>query len=115
MDARFNQASSAYSNTAGMQVQKEKLASLKESPSMPADAAAVEGKQDFHELITSALSEAKQSGYNTEALTMDAIADKASLHDLVTAVTNSELTLQTIVAVRDRAVSAYQDIIKMPI
>ncbi len=114
MDARFTQASSAYGSTQGMQVQKEKMASLKESPSMPGEANAA-GKEDFHDLITSALSEAKNSGYNTEAISMNAIADEASLHDLVTAVTNSELTLQTIVAVRDRAVSAYQDIIKMPI
>lgn len=114
MDARFTQASGAYSNTQGMQVQKEKLASLRESPALPGEGTdALEN--DFHDLISSALSEAKNSGYNTEAVSMDAIADQASLHDLVTAVTNSELTLQTIVAVRDRAVSAYQDIIKMPI
>ena len=44
-----------------------------------------------------------------------AIAEKADLTDLVTSVTNAELTLQTVVAVRDRMISAYQDIIKMPI
>ena len=31
------------------------------------------------------------------------------------AVTNAELTLQTVVAVRDKVISAYQDIIRMPI
>jgi flagellar hook-basal body complex protein FliE len=34
---------------------------------------------------------------------------------VVTAVTNAELTLETVVAVRDRVVQAYQDILRMPI
>jgi|GEM_PF-5995670 len=79
MDARFTQATSAYGSTSGLQVQKEKLASIKESPSMPGEGTAGV-KDDFHDLITSALSEAKNSGYNTEAVSMNAIADEASLH-----------------------------------
>jgi flagellar hook-basal body complex protein FliE len=31
------------------------------------------------------------------------------------AVTNAQVALQTVVAVRDRVISAYQDILKMPI
>jgi flagellar hook-basal body complex protein FliE len=34
---------------------------------------------------------------------------------VVTAVSNAEVTLQTVVAVRDRVVAAYLDILKMPI
>jgi flagellar hook-basal body complex protein FliE len=33
----------------------------------------------------------------------------------VTAVSQAETTLQTVVAVRDKVIAAYQDIIKMPI
>jgi flagellar hook-basal body complex protein FliE len=38
-----------------------------------------------------------------------------NLTDVVTALARAELTLQTVTAVRDRVVQAYQDIIKMPI
>jgi flagellar hook-basal body complex protein FliE len=34
---------------------------------------------------------------------------------VVTAVTNAEVTLQTVVAIRDKAVAAYQEIARMPI
>jgi flagellar hook-basal body complex protein FliE len=34
---------------------------------------------------------------------------------VVTAVSNAEVTLQTAVAVRDRVIQAYLDIIRMPI
>ncbi len=35
--------------------------------------------------------------------------------DVVTAVTNAEVTLETAIAVRDRIIQAYQSIIRMPI
>jgi flagellar hook-basal body complex protein FliE len=35
--------------------------------------------------------------------------------DVVTAVSNAEMTLQTVVAVRDRVLNAYQEIMRMPI
>ena len=34
---------------------------------------------------------------------------------MVTAVANAELALQTVVAVRDQVVAAYQEIMRMPI
>ncbi len=33
----------------------------------------------------------------------------------MTAVTNAEVTLQTVIAVRDKVVAAYQEIARMPI
>jgi flagellar hook-basal body complex protein FliE len=43
------------------------------------------------------------------------VTGENDLTDIVEAVTAAELTLQTVVAVRDRLVSAYQDIMRMPI
>ena len=40
---------------------------------------------------------------------------QANLQDVVEAVNAAEVTLQTVVAVRDRMIAAYQDIIRMPI
>ena len=44
-----------------------------------------------------------------------AIAGEADVTDVVMAVTNAETTLQTVVAVRDRVMAAYQEILRMPI
>lgn len=50
-----------------------------------------------------------------EAASLNAIAGKADLNEVVTAVANAEVTLQTAVAVRDKVIQAYLDIVRMPI
>ena len=50
-----------------------------------------------------------------EQATLDAVSGKADLSQVVTAVSNAEVTLQAAVAVRDRVIQAYLDIIRMPI
>lgn len=102
-------AVNAYANTSNMKVDKQPLLP---SPSVE-DAKAL--KPEFQELVGEALNRAVGAGYKSEAINHEAIADQAELHELVTAVANAELTLNTVVAVRDRIISAYQDIIKMPI
>jgi flagellar hook-basal body complex protein FliE len=72
------------------------------------------GKPTFSDLVKNGLQGAVDTQYQTEALKMDALTGKVDLSDLVTAVSNAELTLNTVVAVRDRVISAYQDIIRMP-
>ncbi|MFZ4126113.1 MAG: flagellar hook-basal body complex protein FliE [Rickettsiales bacterium] len=69
----------------------------------------------FSELVGGALKSAAASGYTSEATSTKALAGKADITDVVTAVANAEMALNTVVAVRDRVISAYQDIIKMPI
>ncbi|MCI5049084.1 MAG: flagellar hook-basal body complex protein FliE [Rickettsiales bacterium] len=72
-------------------------------------------KPSFDRLVGSSLQEARDTGYHSEGVSTKSIANEAELHDLVTSVANAELTLNTVVAVRDRVINAYQDIIKMPI
>jgi flagellar hook-basal body complex protein FliE len=50
-----------------------------------------------------------------EQVSAQALVGKADISDVVTAVSNAELTLQTVTAVRDRVITAYQDIMRMPI
>lgn len=69
----------------------------------------------FSNLVGESLRKAAATGYNSEAVATRALAGKADVTDVVTAVANAELSLNTVVAVRDRVISAYQDIIKMPI
>ena len=72
-------------------------------------------KPSFVELVGDSMRTSAASGYEGEAISAQAIANEAELHELVTTVGNAELTLNAVVAVRDRVISAYQDIIKMPI
>lgn len=51
----------------------------------------------------------------SEAMSAKAVTEQADLTDVVQAVTAAELTLQTVVAVRDRMLTAYQEIMRMPI
>lgn len=73
------------------------------------------GQSSFGDLVGHALKSAAASGYKSEAISAKALAGKADIADVVTAVSNAEMALNTVVVVRDRVISAYQDIIKMPI
>ncbi len=71
---------------------------------------------DFASLLSRTLGSAVQSGQAAEARATQAVGGTGSgLTQVVTAVSRAELALQTTVAVRDRVLQAYQDIIKMPI
>lgn len=69
----------------------------------------------FAELVGKALEAARGTGLKAEQQAMAAIKGQTSLHEVVAAVSNAEIALQTVVSVRDRVVSAYQEIMRMPI
>jgi flagellar hook-basal body complex protein FliE len=71
--------------------------------------------KSFSQFVGESLSDAMNTGKQAENISAQAIAGKADLTDVVTAVTNAEITLQTVVAIRDKAVAAYQEIARMPI
>jgi len=50
-----------------------------------------------------------------EEASAKAVAGEASLPEVVQAITASEVTLQTVVAMRDKMVTAYQEILRMPV
>jgi flagellar hook-basal body complex protein FliE len=72
-------------------------------------------KSTFLEMLGKVADEAMDSGKQAEALTAKAVVGQAELMDVVAAVSNAEMTLQTVVAVRDRVMNAYQEIMRMPI
>ena len=69
----------------------------------------------FSEMVTEALEGAVKIERTGEHTAMQSVAAKADLVDVVTAVTNAEVALQAVVAVRDRVIAADQEIIRMPI
>lgn len=50
-----------------------------------------------------------------EAMSAKAVTGDASLPDVVQAVNAAEMTLSTVVAIRDRMIAAYQELMRMPI
>ncbi len=50
-----------------------------------------------------------------ETMSAKAVTGEANITDIVQAVTSAEIELQTLVSVRDKMISAYQDIMRMPI
>jgi flagellar hook-basal body complex protein FliE len=83
-------------------------------PTPPAGGGAAPLKS-FGQVLEQTLTDAVAAGRKSEALTGQAAAGKADLTDVVQAVTAAELTLQSVVAVRDRMIAAYQEIMRMPI
>jgi flagellar hook-basal body complex protein FliE len=74
-----------------------------------------DGGDDFAGMVGRALQGAIATGKQADTQAQQAISGHGDLTQVVTAVSRAELTLQTTVAVRDRVIQAYQDIIKMPI
>jgi flagellar hook-basal body complex protein FliE len=54
-------------------------------------------------------------GRKSDAQTRAATTGKANIVDVVTAVSETEVAIDAVVAVRDRVIQAYEDIMKMPI
>ena len=71
--------------------------------------------ESFASLLRDAAESAHDTLKRSEQMSVDAIAGKADLNEVVAAVTNAEVTLQTVLAVRDKVIQAYQDIMRMPI
>jgi flagellar hook-basal body complex protein FliE len=69
----------------------------------------------FGELLKQATDQAIGAGRASDAASLAATAGTADVAEVVTAVAAAELTVQTVTAVRDRVVAAYQDILRMPI
>jgi Flagellar hook-basal body protein len=68
----------------------------------------------FQDLIGTAAGEAMNTMREGERMSAAAVAGNADITDVVMAVNNAEITLQSVVAVRDRVISAYHEILRMP-
>ena len=80
-----------------------------------AAAAGADAGQNFASALQDAVKNAVGTMRSGESAAAEGAAGKGDVVQMVNAVTAAELTLQTVVAIRDRVISAYQDIMKMPI
>lgn len=107
MSVSFQAAVNAYNNAANMNG----------SASGVSDAVSTQGAQaiPFAGALKESVSGVVTSLKQAENVTAKALVRQADIADVVTAVTNAEVTLKTVIAVRDRLVAAHQEIMRMPI
>jgi flagellar hook-basal body complex protein FliE len=69
----------------------------------------------FGGLLQRALQQGVEVGRSAEATSTAAMMGQGGVTEAVMAISRAELALQATVAVRDRVVAAYQDVMRMPI
>ena len=73
------------------------------------------GAGDFGNFLQSALRDGIGQMKQGETMAARQVAGQANIVDVVNAVNQAEITLNTVVAVRDKVVQAYQSVMNMPI
>jgi flagellar hook-basal body complex protein FliE len=79
------------------------------------DIAQPKGGTGFSDALREATESAVSSLREGEAQSLQAAAGTADINDVVMAVGKAEMTLQTVVTLRDKVIGAYQEILRMPI
>lgn len=79
------------------------------------EAAQLGGAPNFGEMLNSAMQDTIQQSRQAESQMIAGVQGKADLVNVVTAVSSAETSLQTVIAVRDQVISAYQQIMQMQI
>jgi flagellar hook-basal body complex protein FliE len=73
------------------------------------------GGQGFGSMVKEALGSIIETGQKSDAQSRALAAGKANIVDVVTAVAESEVAIESLVSVRDRVIQSYEEIMKMPI
>jgi flagellar hook-basal body complex protein FliE len=102
-------AASAYASVARIASDPSSLALIRKP------AAEATGDTSFASVLKEAIGSVPEMGRKSDAQTRAAANGKANIVDVVTAVSETEVAIDAVVAVRDRVIQAYEDIMKMPI
>ena len=109
-----NMAANAYANSQGagglQTINVAQKGFAQNDPKIGAPA-----EMSFSDFLRDNIQNSVETMKSGEELSARAVTGDANLTDVVQAVTSAELTLQTVVALRDRMISAYQEIMRMPI
>ncbi len=90
-------------------------AAIKQGESLTKEAGATAGGPDFSKMLQGAMEQTYKSTQHAENMMVAQQQGKAELIDAVTAVASAETSLQSVIAIRDQVISAYQEIMRMPI
>ena len=90
-------------------------ASLAQAAGAASSAGQAADPHAFGEILKNSMNDAVQSSRAAEIAMSKQVQGKADLVDTVTAISSAEANLNTVMAVRDQVINAYQDVLKMPI
>ena len=76
------------------------------------DSSSVTGATSINDLLGQVGGDFVSSVKGGEKVASQALIGKSNLTDVVTAVGNAELSLQTVVAIRDKVLQAYQEVMR---
>src|SRR3569833_1506778 len=107
MTTPFNAVAAAYGNAS-------KLIADAAKPSSGALGQAGQAP-DFGKLLADQVQGVIDSGKASDKMSLDLLNGKANVVDVVTAVSQTQLAMESMVAVRDKVISAYEEIMRMPI
>lgn len=85
------------------------------SAATPANQAKGADGHGFADILKSAMSDAMHASHNAETQMIAQAKGKADLIDVATAIQSAQASLQTVMAVRDQVISAYKEIMAMPL
>jgi flagellar hook-basal body complex protein FliE len=71
--------------------------------------------QGFGAMVKDAIGAVAEAGKKSDGLAQGMAAGKANIVDVVTAVTETEVAIESLVSVRDKVIQAYEEIMRMPI
>ena len=75
----------------------------------------VAGQGSFGAMVKDAMTQVNQVARASDAQSHAMAAGKANVVDVVTAVAETETAIDAVVAVRDKVIAAYEEIMRMPI
>ncbi|HEX5509385.1 MAG TPA: flagellar hook-basal body complex protein FliE [Pseudolabrys sp.] len=101
-------AAGAYASTARLTSDPALARALKPQTTDAADTS-------FASVLKDALGAVSEAGQKSDAQAKAMVTGKGNMVNAVTAVAETEVAIDAIVAVRDRVIAAYEDIMKMPI
>ena len=102
-------AASAYANIARL------AADPTRALANPPDAGGSGGEGSFASLLKDAIGAVSEAGHKSDAKTQSLVNGKSNMVDVVTAVAETQVAVDAVVAVRDKVIQAYDEIMKMPI
>lgn len=85
------------------------------SVASPSAETAGAAESSFGAFLDRQVSQAVETLNEGERMSVAAVTGKAGTHEVVRSVLAAEMTVQTVVSIRDRMVQAYQDVMRMAI
>lgn len=98
---------------AGAYAASQRLAVPGSAPAAPAVGSS--GQKSFADLLGQIVGSVAEAGRASDAQAAAAASGKGDMVSMVTAIAETETALQTLVAVRDRVIQSYEDIMRMPV